>query len=112
MGNVVGETAVSQKPEEAVVIAHHRRAHIGTRLEDAGSPGMAKQYMASGQDPLTHSLFPIGSLGRDNYLADGVIDLFRNDIDDAVEDIVLVGYVVVERHGLDPEHLCEMSHRE
>jgi hypothetical protein len=44
---------------------------------------------------LAHGLLPAG-------LAGGQLDLAEDEVDDAVEDVVLVGHVVVQRHGLDP----------
>lgn len=42
----------------------------------------------------------------------GQVDLAEDDVDHAVEDVVLVGHVVVERQGLDPEFLGELAHGE
>ena len=40
------------------------------------------------------------------------VDLAEDEIDDAVDELVLVGEVVVERHRLDPELLAELAHAE
>ena len=42
----------------------------------------------------------------------GQVDLAEDQVDHAVEDVVLVGDVVVERHRLDAELLREPAHRE
>ena len=36
----------------------------------------------------------------------------QHEVEHAVEEIVLVGDVVVERHGLEAERLAEVSHRQ
>ena len=38
------------------------------------------------------------------------IDLAEHEIDHAVEEVVLVGHVVVQRHRLDPELVAEPAH--
>jgi hypothetical protein len=53
----------------------------------------------------THGRDPVGSGGGRDELA-------RDDIRDAVEDAVLVGDVVVERHRFDPQPLADSEHRE
>ena len=40
----------------------------------------------------------------------GHLDVAQDQVDDAVEDVVLVGHVVVQRHRLDPELLAEPAH--
>ena len=42
----------------------------------------------------------------------GELDLCDHDVDDAVEQVVLVAHVVVERHCLDAEALAELAHAE
>ena len=37
--------------------------------------------------------------------------LGEDEVEDAVEQVVLVRDVVVERHRLEPEHLAELAHR-
>ena len=48
---------------------------------------------------------PVGVLGRK-------LDLQQDDVDDAGQEVVLLGDVVVQRHGLDPEFVGELAHRE
>ena len=38
--------------------------------------------------------------------------LVQDEVEDAVEDVVLVGDVVVERHRLEAERLAELAHRQ
>ena len=40
------------------------------------------------------------------------LDLAEDEVDDAVQDPLLVGEVVVERHRLDAERLTELAHAE
>ena len=40
------------------------------------------------------------------------LDLAEDEVGDAVQEVVLVGDVVVERHRLDPELLPEPAHAE
>ena len=55
--------------------------------------------------PLTHRRLPVGS-------ARGQVDLAEDQVDHAVEELVLVGHMVVQRHGLDPEGVAELAHTE
>ena len=43
---------------------------------------------------------------------DRQVDLAEDEIHDAVQDPLLVGEVVVERHRLDAERLTELAHAE
>ena len=52
-----------------------------------------------------HSRLPVSTVRRE-------VDLAEYEIDDAVQDVVLVGDVVVERHRLDLELLTEPAHGE
>ena len=45
--------------------------------------------------------------GRRRRLALG-----QDEVEHAVEEVVLVGDVVVERHGLEAERLAELAHRQ
>jgi hypothetical protein len=66
---------------------------------------MAPQRLPGGLGPLPHRRFPVGS-------ARGQVDLAEDQVDHAVEKLVLVGHVVVQRHGLDPEGFAELAHAE
>jgi hypothetical protein len=71
-----------------------------------------QQDLAGGEDAPAHRRLPVrfrlGRLDR-GY---GRFDLGHDDLDQAVHDGLLVGYVVVQRHGLDPERLGQAPHRE
>jgi hypothetical protein len=55
--------------------------------------------------PLAHGGLPVGSAGRQ-------IDLAEDDVNDPIDDLILVGEVVVDGHRLDPEFLAELPHAE
>jgi len=73
---------------------------------------MPEEYLAGRQDPLAHGRLPGGSFGWPADLADGVVDLPRDDIDDAFQDVFLPGHVVVQRHRLGPEFVRQAPHRD
>ena len=112
VGQVVGEAAVSQEPEQAVVVPHDRLAGAGAVLEQDGRPGVPEENLASGQDAAAHGGLPLGSGGWRVDLVNDVVDLPRDDVDDAIQDVFLVDYVVIERHGLGPELFREPAHRQ
>ena len=64
---------------------------------------MAKHHRTGGHDPSPHGRLPVGVLRR-------WLDLPDHDVDDAVEDVLLVPDVVVERHRVDTEDLAELAH--
>ena len=60
-------------------------------------------------------------MGRDRALADGRLpvgiesghlEFARDQIGHAIEDVVLVDHVLVQRHRLDAERLAEPAHRD
>ena len=98
----------ASRPEAAdhrVVVAQVRRTRVGPRLHQADRPSMAEQGIADRDGPLAHGGLPV----RAGYRH---IDLAEDEVDDAVEDSLLVGEVVVERHRLDAERLAELAHAE
>jgi hypothetical protein len=54
-----------------------------------------KQDLAGGEDPAAHDRLPAASCGGHLDPADGIVDLCRDDVGDAVEDVLLLGHVVV-----------------
>jgi hypothetical protein len=64
----------------------------------------SEDSLGRGRSP-AHGLFPVDRVR-------GKVDLAHHEIDHAVEDVVLVGHVVVERHRLDTEPLAELAHCE
>ena len=64
---------------------------------------MAQQGLVGRDRNLAHFGLPIGRSGRHD-------DLAHRGVHDPVQDVVLVGDVVVQRHRLDPELLGELAH--
>ena len=64
---------------------------------------MTQEDRPGGDRPLTHGLLPVERVG-------GQGDLGDDEVDHAVEHVVLVGHVVVERHRFDPEPQSELAH--
>ena len=56
------------------------------------------------QDPIASGGLPVGAATI------GQVDLADDDIDHAIQQVVLVGDVVVERHRLDRQLLAEATH--
>ena len=66
---------------------------------------MAKQRAACREDPVADRRLPVG-------VGAGGIDLADDDVEHAVEQLVLVGEVLVERHRHHVELLREPAHAE
>ena len=66
---------------------------------------MPTQDFACRDGPLPHGGLPSHVSGRQ-------ADLAEHDVDHAVEQVALVGHVVVQRHRFHPEHLAELAHAE
>src|SRR4029453_2345463 len=66
---------------------------------------MSRQDRADRDGPLPHGRLPV-------VLAGGQFDLAEDRVDHAVEEVVLVGDVVVERHRGAAELLAELAHAE
>ena len=64
---------------------------------------MAEERAAGREDPLPHRRLPVGSLERR-------VDLADDDVDQAAQELVLVGHVAVQRHRHDVEGLRELPH--
>ncbi len=73
------------------------------RLHQPDRPAVAQQDLAQRDRPPAH-------LGLPWRARHGQVDLGEDEVDDAVDDLVLVGEVVVERHRLDAEVLAEPAH--
>ena len=68
----------------------------GARLQQRDRPGVAPQHLPGRVRPPPHLRAPVAAGRRQ-------LDLAEDEVDDAVEDLVLVGDVVVDRHRLDAE---------
>src|SRR4029453_5894280 len=66
---------------------------------------MSRQDRADRDGPLPHGRLPV-------VLAGGQFDLAEDRVDHAVEEVVFVGDVVVERHRGAAELLAELAHAE
>ncbi len=64
---------------------------------------MLEEHLVGRDHAPAHRRLPVGSVGSE-------IDLGRDEVDDAVDDLVLRADVVVERHRLDAELLGDLPH--
>ena len=104
IGQVLGEAGLAKGAQHELGSSHAVGAFRPPPPE-ARRPGVAQQNFVGRDRLLSHPGFPVGSVGR-------LIDLAHDRLDDAVEDLVLVGHMVVERHRLDAELLAELAHAE
>jgi hypothetical protein len=101
---ILREARVPKASEQRVSVAQARWARLLTHPE-ARRPRVAQHRLVGRDRDLTNSGLPIGLAGRED-------DLAPRCVHDAVQDVVLVGDVVVQRHRLDPELLGELAHAE
>ena len=66
---------------------------------------MAAEDLVSGDGPAAHRLAPVVDVG-------GQVELLDHEVDHAVEDVVLVRDVVVERHRFHAEPRGHRAHRD
>ncbi len=64
---------------------------------------MLEEHLVRRDHAPAHGRLPVGAVGSE-------VDLGRDHVDDAVDDVVLRGDVVVERHRLDAELLRDLPH--
>jgi len=88
---------------ERVQVVEHGGGHRRPRLENGSRPCVAPQGVAGSEDPLPDVMLPLTSRG----IAD---DLTDDGLDHAVEQIVFVRHVLVERHRHHPKLLGQASH--
>src|SRR5215218_10178594 len=74
-------------------------------LQEGDRPGVAAQHLTGRVGSLTDLGAPVAVVGRK-------VDLAEDFIDDAVEDLALVGDVVVDRHRFDAEFCGERADRQ
>ena len=97
------EPAVSKDREDRLDVGEDRRAGRATLLEDPACPRVAEHHLSGRHHlPADRRLPVLARLWT--------LDLADNDLDDAVEQVVLVPDVAVERHGLDAQLLPEPAH--
>src|SRR5450631_4341403 len=80
-------------------------AGVRPRLHPADRPGVSAQDVSRGAGAISHRRLPLAAPRRQ-------LDLPEHHIDHAVEDLVLVRDVVVQRHGFDLQAVRQPAHGE
>ena len=88
--------------EDRVVVAQGRGPGAGARLEQADRPSVLLEASARRDRAPAHLLTPVA-------LGIGKLDLLEDEVDEPVEELVLAGDVVVDRHRLGAELLRERT---
>jgi hypothetical protein len=112
---VVREAATPHQPDQRVVVADDVQAEGLPGLQDRRRPRVAEQHRPGREDLPADRRLPGGPgrvVGQGLQPADGVLDLRGDDVDHAVQQVFLVGDVVIERHRLDPELPGQAAHGE
>ena len=97
------EAPLPKAAEHRVRVAHARAAEGLARHPEVCRPRMLKEHLVRRDHAPAHGRLPVVSVGSK-------VDLGRDEVDDAVDDLVLRGDVVVERHRLDAELLRDLPH--
>jgi len=105
VGHLGREASLPESSEQRLHIAESRWTDPGRRHHEVASPGMAQEDLMCRDGAPAEGRLPVAVLG-------GTLDLADDKIQDAIEDVVLVGQVVVKRHRLDAKPLRELAHRE
>jgi hypothetical protein len=82
------EAGLPKASDHRVVVSQRRRTGRAPRLHEADRPGVALQDPASRDCPSAHCRSPVGG---------GQVDLAEDQVDHAVEEVDLVGHMVVSR---------------
>lgn len=93
-----GESAAAQATEHGVVVRERDGPGVLARLQHAQRPAMAQQHLAHRAHAAPHGLLPVERGVRH-------LDLAEHEIHHAVENRLLVGEVVIERHRLHAQLL-------
>src|SRR3954451_18910285 len=97
------ETAGPERPGHRVHVAQDRRGTPGARLDGLARPRVAQHHSTRREHALADAVLPIQRrIGR--------VELADDDVDHAVEQLVLVGDVLVQRHRDDPQLLRQAAH--
>ena len=112
VAEVVGEPALDEDAQQRVHVAQQGRCHGGPRLDHRGRPRVAEHHPAGGEDPVPEDALPLTLALGDVESTELLLDLADDRLDDTVEQGLLVGDVVVQRHRLDAERLGEVAHGE
>ena len=92
-----------EAPDHRIVVAQRRRPRRGSPLHHRRRPRVAAEDLAGGGAPVPHRSLP-GQVLR------WQVDLREHHVHDPVEDLLLAGHVVVDRHRLHAEGGGEAGH--
>jgi hypothetical protein len=104
-GHLDRESRASKASQDSIVMLQGGGSGRGPRGHQGDRPRVAPERLAGGFSTVTHRRFPVCSDDRQ-------CNLGEDNVDHAVEELVLVGDVVVQRHRLDADGLAELSHAE
>ena len=100
------EATLAEDADHGIDIAHGRRTRFPARLDHASAPrGDAGACRAPRGSVWRIRRLPVG-------VQDGAADLADHGVGDAVEQVLLVAHVVVERHRVEAQLLGELAHAE
>jgi hypothetical protein len=102
-GHLDREAGGAQAPEHRVVKPEVGRSVVCAPLHQADRPAVPREGVPRRDRPRAQGRLPVAVRRRG-------FDLAEDDVDHAVEQVVLAGDVVVERHRLDAELLRELAH--
>jgi hypothetical protein len=103
--DVEREAAIAKRRQDELDVRHRGRSARAAVLEHAPSPSVTEHH-----GPGVHRLRANGGLP---VIAPGrLLDLSEDRLDQAVEQIVLVANVAIQRHGVDAELLAQLAHAE
>ena len=100
------EPALAQRRQGRLVPAQRRRPGRGPGLHQRDRPRVPPERLARRAHPAADLVAPRRRSGI------GQLDLAEHEVDQPVEDLVLVGDVVVDRHRLDAELLGQRPDRQ
>ena len=103
VGRVGREPGLAQPSEQRVHVAQPSGADAAGH-QQRRRPAVAPKSGVNRDRTSSNGLLPV-SLRR------GRLALGEDEVEDAVEQVVLVRHVVVEGHRLEAEHLAELPHR-
>ena len=108
---VVGEAGADQRAEDRRRSSAYTPAGmVGREPSSPGAHGWRSMTVARREEPLPQPRAPVRRARL--RVADRGVDLGEDGLDEAVEQGLLAGQVVVERHGLDAEIGGEAAHRQ
>jgi hypothetical protein len=97
------EAGLAEAPEDRLADPDARRARAHAALHEADRPAVTVERLAGGDGPPAHRRLPV-ELERRR------LDLTEHDVDHPVDELLLVGNVVVEGHRACSELLGELAH--